>query len=120
MSKIINRGRPTENDTPTLIYTQIFKDHTGQTFIWDWDKTKYSNGPLSVIIKDLQWGEFDRLETKLSSILSQYEIKGSERKKRITKTDKLEIEELENKINEIFYGFFPEDRPKIRKNAKHK
>ena len=54
-------------------------------------------------------------KNKLSSLLSQYEIKGSERKKRITKTDKLEIEALESEINEIWYGYFSEDRPKIRK-----
>ena len=52
--------------------------------------------------------------------MSQYEIKGSERKKLITKTDKLEIEVLESEINEIWYGFYPEDRPKVRKNAKRK
>jgi hypothetical protein len=120
MSKSTNRGRPTENDTPILQYTQNFKEYTGETFTWEWDKTRFPNGPLSVIIKDPQWSEFDRLENKLSSLLSQYEIKGSERKKRITKTDKLEIEQLENKINEIWYGFYPEDRPKVRKNAKRK
>jgi hypothetical protein len=47
-------------------------------------------------------------------------VKGNERKKRITKADKLEIEALENEINEIWYGFYPEDRPKVRKNAKIK
>ena len=120
MTKAPNRGRPTENDTPILQYTQNFKEHTGETFTWNWDKTRFSNGPLSVEIKDPQWGTFDRLENKLSSLLSQYEIKGSERKKRITKTDKLEIEALESEINEIWYGFYPEDRPKVRKNAKRK
>jgi hypothetical protein len=120
MSKISHRGRPTENDTPILQYTQNFKEHTGETFTWNWDKTRFSNGPLSVEIKDPQWSTFDRLENKLASLLSQYEVKGSERKKRITKTDKLEIEALESEINEIWYGFYPEDRPKVRKNAKRK
>jgi hypothetical protein len=120
MTKAPNRGRPTENDTPILQYTQNFKEHTGETFTWNWDKTKFPNGPLSVEIKDPQWSTFDRLENKLSSLLSQYEIKGSERKKRITKIDKLEIEALESEINEIWYGFYPEDRPKVRKNAKLK
>ena len=105
MTKAPNRGRPTENDTPILQYTQNFKEHTGETFTWNWDP---------------QWGTFDRLENKLSSLLSQYEIKVSERKKRITKTDKLEIEVLESEINEIWYSFYPEDRPKVRKNAKRK
>ena len=120
MTKAPNRGRPTENDTPILQYTQNFKEHTGETFTWNWDKTRFLNGPLSVEIKDPQWSTFDRLENKLLSLLSQYEIKGSERKKRITKTDKLEIEALESEINEIWYGFYPEDRPKVRKNAKRK
>lgn len=118
--KIERRGRVAENDTLILKYTQTFKDHTGETSIWEWDKTKFPNGPLSVTIKDLQWSEFDRLENKLSLLLSQYEVKGNTRKKRITKADKLEIEALENEMNEIFYGFYPEDRPKVRKNAKKK
>ena len=120
MSKAPNRGRPIENDTPILQYTQNFKEYTGETFTWEWDKTRFPNGPLSVTIKDPQWVEFDRLENKLASLLSQYEVKGNERKKRITKTDKLEIEALEKSINEIWYGFYPEDRPKVRKNAKSK
>lgn len=120
MIKALNRGRPIENDTLILQYTQNFKDHTGEVSIWNWDKTQFSNGPLSVEIKDPQWSIFDKLENKLSSLLSQYEVKGNERKKRITKNDKLEIETLESKINEIWYGFYPEDRPKVRKNAKYK
>lgn len=120
MIKSSNKGRPAENDTPILKYTQTFKDHKGEICIWDWDKTKFPNGPLSVTIKDPQWTEFDKLESKLSTLLSQYEVKGNERKKRITKADKLEIEALENEINEIWYGFYPEDRPKVRKNAKRK
>ena len=47
MTKAPNRGRPTENDTPILQYTQNFKDHTGETFTWNWDKTRFSNGPLT-------------------------------------------------------------------------
>jgi hypothetical protein len=120
MVKSSNRGRPAENDVVILKYTQNFKEHTGETFTWDWDKTRFPNGPLSVTIKDPQWAEFDRLENKLASLLCQYEVKGNERKKRITKADKLEIEALENEINEIWYGFYPEDRPKVRKNAKRK
>lgn len=110
----MRKGRPTENDTPILKYTQTFKDHKGEISIWDWDKIKFSNGPLSVTIKDPQWVEFDKLESKLLSLLSKYEVKGGQRKSRITKADKLEIEALENKINEIWYGFYPEDKPKKR------
>jgi uncharacterized protein YxjI len=116
----MKKGRPLENDTLILKYTQTFKDHKGEVVIWDWDKTKFSNGPLSVEIKDPQWNTFDKLENKLNSILSKYEIKGNQRKPRITKIDKIEIERLEKEMNEIFYDFYPEDRPKVRKNAKHK
>ena len=118
--KIERRGRTAENDTLILKYTQEFKDIHNETYTWEWDKTKFANGPLSVTIKDPQWAEFDRLENRLAVLLSQYEVKNNSRKKRITKKDKLEIEDLENKMNEIFYDFFPEDRPKIRKNAKKK
>jgi hypothetical protein len=62
--------------------------------IWDWDKTKFPNGPLSVTIKDPQWAEFDKLENKLASLLSKYEVKNNQRKPRITKADKLEIESI--------------------------
>jgi len=116
----MKKGRPVENDTPTSQYTQNFKDHTGETFTWNWDKTKFSNGPLSVEIKSPQWSEFDRLENKLDTLLSKYEIKGNQRKPRIIKSDKIEIERLEKEMGEIFYSFYPEDRPKIRKNAKIK
>jgi hypothetical protein len=114
MIKSSNKGRPAENDILILKYIQNFKDHTGETFTWNWDKTKFPNGPLSVEIKDPQWSTFDRLENKLALLLSQYEVKDNERKKRITKADKLEIEALESEINEIWYGFYPEDRPKKR------
>jgi hypothetical protein len=120
MIKSSNKGRPAENDTLRLKYTQSFKDHTGETFTWNWDKTKFPNGPLSVEIKDPQWSDFDKLENKLSDLLSKYEVKKNQRKPRITKTDKIEIERIENEMNEIFYDFFPEDRPKVRKNAKIK
>ena len=113
--KIERRGRIAENDTLIEVYTQNFKDHTGETFTWEWDKTKFPNGPLSVEIKDPQWANFDRLEKQLSVLLTKYEVKGNQRKQRITKSDKLEIEQLENEINEIWYNNFPEDRPKVRK-----
>jgi len=113
--KIERRGRIAENDTVIEVYTQNFKDYTGETFTWNWDKTKFSNGPLSVEIKDPQWANFDRLEKQLSILLTKYEVKGNQRKQRITKADKLEIEQLENQINEIWYNHFPEDRPKVRK-----
>ena len=109
------KGRPIENDIVIKIYTQEFRDHTGETFTWEWDKNINPNGPLSVIIKDPYWYTFDKKEKQLQTLLEKYESDGKERKQRITKADKLEIEQLENEINEIWYGFFPEDRPKTRK-----
>lgn len=120
MAKITNRGRPSENDQPILKYTQTFKDIYGKITIWEWDKTKSPYSPISVTVKDPQWSEFDRLENKLASLLSKYEVKNNQRKPRITKADKLEIEALNHKLDEIFYDFYPEDRPKVRKNAKLK
>ena len=113
--RVMAKGRPIENDTVIKVYTQEFKDHTGETAIWEWDKNINPNGPLSVTIKDPQWSTFDKKEKQLQTLLDKYELNGKERKQRITKADKLEIEQLESEINEIWYGYFPEDRPKIRK-----
>jgi hypothetical protein len=120
VERVERRGRQAENDTLILKYTQDFKDHTGTTYKWIWDKSISPNGPLSVEIKDKDWIEFDRKENQLNAILQKYEVKGNQRKPRITKVDKEAIEVLENEINEIWYGFYPEDRPKVRKNAKKK
>lgn len=109
------KGRPAENDTVIKVYTQEFKDHNGEIFIWEWDKNINPNGPLSVTIKDPQWTTYDKKEKQLVGLLEKYESKGKEHKQRITKADKLEIEQLESEMDEIFYSFYPEDRPKIRK-----
>jgi hypothetical protein len=113
--RVERRGRQVENDTIIEVYNQEFKDHTGEVFIWEWDKTQCKSGPLSVEIKDPYWATFDKKEKQLFTLLSKYEVKGKERKPRITKADKLEIEELENEINELWYNTYPEDRPKVRK-----
>jgi hypothetical protein len=118
--KVERRGRIAENDTPILQYTQNFKDHNGEIFIWEWDKIKYPNGPLSVEIKDLVWATFDKKEAQLNALNQKYVPKKNERKPRITKADKEAIEKLENELNEIWYGFYPKDRPKIRKPRKTK
>lgn len=114
-NKIERRGRIAENDTQINVYTQKFQEYDGEIFTWEWDKTKWNNGPLSVEIKDPQWATYDKKEKQLVVLLEKYEIKKGERKIRVTKFDKEEIERLNNEINEIFYSFYPEDRPKIRK-----
>lgn len=108
------KGRPAENDTVITQYTQVFKEYTGETFTWEWDKNLH-NGPLSVTIKDPQWNTFDKKEKQLVDLLAKYEVTGKERKPRVTKTDKELIEQLEYEMDEIFYSFYPEDRPKTRK-----
>ena len=113
--KIERRGRVAENDTLIEVYTQVFKDHMGEVTTWNWDKTKFPNGPLSVEIKDPQCSQYDKKEKQLVELLAKYEVKKGERKPRVTKLDKEAIEQLENEMNEIFYSFYPEDRPKVRK-----
>jgi hypothetical protein len=113
--KVENRGRQAINDTVIKVYTQVFRDHKGEIATWEWDKNVHANGPLSVTVKDPQWSTFDKKEKQLSELLNKYESNGNERKPRITKADKLEIEQLEDEINEIWYDNFPEDRPKVRK-----
>jgi len=113
--KVENRGRQAINDTVIKVYTQIFKDHNSEMFTWEWDKNVYSNGPISVTIKDPYWATFDKKEKQLAELLDRYEPKGNERKPRITKADKELIERLEFEINEIWYNTYPDDRPKIRK-----
>ena len=118
--KIERRGRIAENDTPILQYTQEFKEHTGETFTWVWDKIKNPNGPLSVEIKSPEWATFDKKEAQLNALNQKYIPKKNERKPRITKADKEAIETLEKELCEIFYSFYPEDRPKTRKPRKTK
>lgn len=117
-----SRGRPIDNDTPVLIYTQTFTDIKGEKYIWKWDKTKVSNGPLSVELFEPQYDKADKLQREIDSIERLYEPIKGERKKRITKVDKDKIEYLQKELLDFHYSFYPEERPiiKIRKNAKIK
>jgi hypothetical protein len=109
-----SKGRPLENDTPKLIYTQEFKDHNGERFVWTWNKIKNPNGPISVEMYDPQFNKTDRLLLELKKIEDKYiPIKG-ERKPRITKEDKKNMEDIISEVDEFYYSFWPEDRPKIR------
>lgn len=114
MNKSSNRGRPTENDTPILEYSQTFIDHTGNSRVWEWDKNKFYNGPISVDVIDVEWKEWDKKEKQLNDILIKYRPKRNQRKPRVTKQDKILIETLKHGLDEIFYSFYPEDRPKKR------
>lgn len=114
MNKSSNRGRPTENITPIFKYTQTFIDHTGSSRIWEFDKNKFHNGPLLVDVIDVEWKEWDKKEKQLNDILIKYSPKRNQRKPRVTKQDKILIETLKHELDEIFYSFYPEDRPKKR------
>jgi hypothetical protein len=108
------RGRPVDNDTPRLIYTQEFKDHTGERHVWRYDKTKFKNGPISVEIFDPQFNISEKLLRELENIEKKSISKVDGRKIRILKKDKQRIEEIKKELEEIHYSFWPEDRPSVR------
>lgn len=122
ISKSSNKGRPTENITPILKYTQIFQDKDGCKYVWDWDLNISKHAPLSVTIDDPQYAFSEKLLKELDAINKKYITKGNERKKRVTKEDKQRIEQIELDLTEYHYGRFPEDRTttKILKNGKVK
>lgn len=115
MSKIYNgRGRPVENDTPLLQYTQEFREHTGEKFIWVWDKIKSPNAPLSVTIEDPQFNTSEKLLRELEKLEQKYQPKKGDRKPRITKVDKQRMEQIQKELEEFHYSIYPEDAPKTR------
>ncbi len=119
MKSTSNKGRPTENITPIIKYTQIFKDFDGAKYTWVWDKEK-SSGPLSVTVDDPQYYKADKLVNELEVLNKKYLPKKGDRKPRILKVDKERIEAIEKELEDIHNSFFPEDRVviKIRKNGK--
>lgn len=115
----IKRGRPEENITPILIYNQHFTDIDGTTYKWVWDKTVNDKGPLCVTIHEPKYDHIDKMLRELDSIDKKYLPKPDVRKQRVTKDDKLRIEELNQKLEHEHYRIFPEDRLKIKKLKKH-
>jgi hypothetical protein len=101
-----------KNDAPILVYTQEFRDHTGERHVWEWDKTKFKQGPLSVEIFDPRFINNDKLLKELEKLENKYIPKKGERKLRLTKIDKQRMEEIQKELDEIQYSFWPEDRPK--------
>lgn len=100
MKIIGKRGRPVENDTLILQYTQEFKDLDGTTYKWVWDLTK-SRGPLSVTINDPQYDKADKLMREISKIHQSFEAKKGDRKPRITKEAKEKIAKLEKELDDF-------------------
>ncbi len=121
-SKSSNKGRPVENITPILKYTQLFQDKDGTKYKWEWDLNISKYTPLSVEIEDPQYAFSEKLLKELDSINKKYITKGNERKKRVTKEDKKRIEEIELDLTEYHNGRYPEDATttKILKNGKIK
>jgi hypothetical protein len=111
---IKHRGRPQDNDTLILEYTQFFKDHNGSSYKWTWNKNISKSGPISVTIEDPQYAISDRLNRELESIEKKYIPKKGDRKPRVTKEDKLRMEQIEKELIEFHYSKFPEDRPNIK------
>jgi hypothetical protein len=108
------RGRPVDNDTPILIYKQEFKDIKGEKHIWTYDKTKFSNGPLSVEIFDPRYNESEKLLRELEKLEDKYTPKKGDRKSRITKIDKQRMEQIQKELEAFHYSLYPEDRPSVR------
>ena len=108
------RGRPVENDTPLLQYTQEFREHTGEKYIWVWDKIKSPNSPLSVTIEDPQYIVSEKLLRELEKLEQKYQPKKGDRKPRITKADKQRMEQIQHELEEFHYSIYPEDKPAIR------
>jgi len=122
ISKSSNKGRPVENITPILKYTQHFQDKDGTRYKWEWDLNISKHTPLSVEIDDPQYAFSEKLLKELDTLNKKYITKGSERKKRVTKEDKQRIEQIELDLTEYHNGRFPEDATttKILKNGKVK
>jgi hypothetical protein len=109
-----SRGRPLDNDTPVLEYTQEFKDYTGIKYKWIWDKVKFPNGVMAVEIFDPQFAVSEKLLRELELLEKKYEVKDGGRKPRITKDDKQRMEQIEKELEEFHYSIYPEDKPKIK------
>ncbi len=108
------RGRPKEPDNTIILqYTQNFKEHTGVKYKWIWDLTK-SNGPITVEIEDPQFHNSEKLLRELLILEKKYEPSKKGRKPRITKIDKLRMEQIQKELDEFHYSLYPEDRPKVR------
>lgn len=105
MTKTSKRGRPTENDTLIMQYTQDFKDYDGTTYKWVWDLTK-SRGPLSVTINDPQYDKADKIQREIKNIYKKFEAKEGERKPRITKEAKSKILELEQELEKFIKSVY--------------
>lgn len=98
----MSRGRPKENDTPVLKYTQKFKHLDGSITTWVWDKTINKNGPISVETEYKGYGKIDKLLKEQADINNKYLAKEGERKPRILKIDKQRLEQIEIELEQEY------------------
>ena len=103
-----NRGRPKENVEKKMKYVIEFEDSR-----WHYDLNKYPNGPYLVEQLDTTYDKLEKLYYKLEKLKKpKYHDNG--RKKRITKSDKQKISNIEKAYWAEHYKLFPNERPKRR------
>ena len=103
-----NRGRPKENVEKKMKYVVEFEDSR-----WHYDLNKYPNGPYLVEQLDTTYNKLDKLYYKLENLKAPKHHENG-RKKRITKSDKQKISNIEKAYWAEHYKLFPNERPKRR------
>ena len=105
---IENRGRPKENVEKKMKYVVEFEDSR-----WHYDLNKYPNGPYLVEQLDTTYNKLEKLYYKLEKLKAPKHHENG-RKKRITKSDKQKISNIEKAYWAEHYKLFPNERPKRR------
>ena len=103
-----NRGRPKENVEKKMKYVVEFEDSR-----WHYDLNKYPNGPYLVEQLDTTYNKLEKLYYKLKKLKAPKHHENG-RKKRITKSDKQKISNIEKAYWAEHYKLFPNERPKRR------
>ena len=103
-----NRGRPTENVVKKMKYVLEFEDSR-----WHYNLNKYPNGPYLVEQLDTTYNKLEKLYYKLEKLKAPKHHENG-RKKRITKSDKQKISNIEKAYWAEHYKLFPNERPKRR------
>ena len=103
-----NRGRPKENVEKKMKYVVEFEDSR-----WHYDLNKYPNGPYLVEQLDTTYNKLEKLYYKLEKLKAPKHHENG-RKKRITKSDKEKISNIEKAYWTEHYKLFPNERPKRR------
>ena len=103
-----NRGRPKENVEKKMKYVVEFEDSR-----WHYDLNKYPNGPYLVEQLDTTYNKLEKLYYKLEKLKAPKHHENG-RKKRITKSDKQKISNIEKAYWAEHYKLFRNERPKRR------